>query len=95
MEMRHGRMQHLLRKNNPGGSGYFSDGFSFISYTLHPIALSKQMYLCPLAVRSGKADYRKIPFQGGTAYDGLHSRHGSGSVYDTGRTVLVSAYFME
>lgn len=26
----------------------FPTVFSFISYTLHPIALSKQMYLCPL-----------------------------------------------
>lgn len=44
---------------------------------------------------AGKADYRKIPFQGGTAYDGVRGRHGSGGVYDAGRTVLVSSYFME
>ena len=30
----------------------FPTVFSFISYTLHPIVLSKQMYLCPLGSRS-------------------------------------------
>ena len=30
-----------------------------------------------------------------TVFSGLHSRHGSGSIYGAGRTVLVSAYFME
>ena len=44
---------------------------------------------------AGKADYRKIPFQGGTEYGGVRGRHGSGSIYGAGRTVLVSAYFME
>ena len=44
---------------------------------------------------AAKAGYGQISFPGGTSYDGLHSRHGSGSIYGAGRTVLVSSYFME
>ena len=44
---------------------------------------------------AAKAGYGQISFPGGASYDGLHSRHGSGNIYGAGRTVLVSAYFME
>ena len=43
---------------------------------------------------AAKAGYGQISFPGGASYDGLHSRHGSGSIYGAGRTVLVSSYFM-
>ena len=68
----------------------FPTVFSFISFTLHPIVSVS-------AEQSGaaKAGYGQISFPGGASYDGLHSRHGSGSIYGAGRTVLVSSYFME
>ena len=83
-------------ENNTGGSGYFSDGFQL--YFLYPASdstVKADVSVSAGQSGAGKADYRKIPFQGGTAYDGVRGRHGSGGVYDAGRTVLVSSYFME
>ena len=70
----------------------FPTVFSFISYPLHPIALSKQMYLCPL----GSQERERLIIGKYRFRVGLHMTVCvAGGVYDAGRTVLVSSYFME
>ena len=83
-------------KNNTGGGSDFSDGFQHhFLCTASDSTVKADVSVSAGQSGAAKAGYGQISFPGGASYDGLHSRHGSGSIYGAGRTVLVSAYFME